>query len=785
MKCLPQLALFIFGGVLMNAAMAANWPEYDSARVKVLPSARLEALPFSLHEVRLLPGPFQHAQQKDAEYLLELEPDRLLHRFHEYAGLKPKGELYGGWETGGVSGHTLGHYLSACSMMYASTGDERFKERVDYIVGELALCQAQYGTGYVGGIPEGQRVFAEIAEGKITSQGFDLNGLWVPWYTLHKLLAGLVDAWLYCDNDEAKRIAADFGDWALETTARLTDEQWQQMLACEHGGMNEALANLYAITGEERYLTLSKKFFHQAILDPLAAGEDRLGGIHANTQIPKVIGTARLYELTGEARYLTISRFFWDRVAHHHSYATGGHSEGEAFSPSDTLAEYLSPSTMETCNTYNMLKLTRHLIELAPTSELGDFYERALLNHILASQNPGDGMMCYYVSLKPGGFKVYSTPHDSFWCCTGTGIENHARYGEGIYFHSEDALWVNLYVPSELAWAEKGLTITQQTRFPEEPVTKLSFDCQRPVKLEVLLRKPYWLVGPMTLKLNGKPVAGSETETGFVSIEREWRAGDVLEVALPMGLHLAPMPDNPGRVAVMYGPLVLAGELGKVGSETGPVPVFLPENRPLERWIQPVPDQPLTFISHKAGLPEDIVFKPFYAVHGAYYSVYFDLMTREGWKQLETERRAEAARLAALQARTVDFCQPGDGASEGAHKVQSEGSGTGNYRDHPWRHAPNGWFSYELAVLPDIPLDLVITYWGSDVGSRTFDVLVDGVTVATHSLNNNLPGKFYDEVVSLPAELTAGKQRITVRFQAHPGNTAGGAFGVRIVKREP
>ncbi|HET8783815.1 MAG TPA: glycoside hydrolase family 127 protein, partial [Pyrinomonadaceae bacterium] len=528
-----------------------------AVRDRVQPGAHA----FRLEDVRLLDGPFKHAMARDAEYLLHLEPDRLLSGFRKEAGLTPKAEVYGGWESMTIAGHSLGHYLSACALMFASTGDARFRERVNYIVGELETCQRANGNGYVAAIPNGKKIFQEVSTGDIRVKPFDLNGGWVPWYTLHKLFAGLLDVHRYVHNAKALTIAVNLADWADLTLAKLTEEQFQRMLDCEHGGMNEVLAELYARTGNEKYIRLSRRFHHKAVLEPLARREDRLQGLHANTQIPKLIGLARRYELTADATDKAAALFFWQRVVHRHSYVNGGNSDGERFGPPDKLSDRLSENMSETCNTYNMLKLTMHLFEWHPSAEYADYYERALYNHILASQNPDDGMVCYYVPLKTGSRKVYSKPFDDFWCCVGTGMENHAKYGEAIYFHDTDGVWVNLFIPSELTWREKGFTLRQETRYPEADKVSFAIKSRRPVNLALRLRYPAWADNGVMVKINGRPQTVDQNAGSFVEIRRLWKNGDRIELTIPMSLRLEMMPDNPRRVAVLYGPTVLAGEL--------------------------------------------------------------------------------------------------------------------------------------------------------------------------------------------------------------------------------
>ena len=451
--------------IVVAIALSAFSAWSDAPALKVPPVIE----PFSLTDVRLLDGPFRDAMLRDQKYLLALEPDRLLHTFRLNVGLPSSAQPLGGWEEPKceLRGHSLGHYLSALSLMYASTGDARFKRRVDHIVAELAICQdhsvgAGYHEGYLSAFPES---FIDRVE--------QAKKVWAPWYTLHKIMAGLLDASQLCGNAQALEVLRKNADWVKSRVGKLSSGQMQTSLNCEHGGMNEVLANLYAVTGNTNYLALSAAFNHAKVLEPLAHGEDRLDGIHANTQIPKIIGAAREYELTGDPKYLAVANTFWDSVVLRRSYVIGGHSDREHFFSTNDFASHLSPDTCETCNTYNMLKLTRELFALKPDAAKMDFYERALFNHILASQDPETGMFVYFPSLKPGHFKVYSTPEDSFWCCVGTGMENHSKYGETIYFHDANSLFVNLFVASELSWKKKGLVVRQETGFPVSDTTIL------------------------------------------------------------------------------------------------------------------------------------------------------------------------------------------------------------------------------------------------------------------------------------------------------------------------
>lgn len=742
---------------------------------------------FELNDVRLLDGPFKKAMDLDAAYLLELEPDRLLSRFREYAGLEVKGKAYGGWEQATLSGHSLGHYLSACSLMFASTGDARFRDRVTYIVEELKACQKAHGDGFVAGIPNARRMFQEVAAGDIRARKFNLNGIWAPFYTLHKLLAGLRDADHLCGNREARIVAVGLADWIERSLSGLNEEQMQEALKCEHGGMNEVLADLYADTGDARYLALSRRFHHKAVLQPLAERQDRLDGLHGNTQIPKLIGLARRHQLTGDTADRVAAEFFWDRVVHHHSYVTGGHGESEYFGPPDRLSDRLSDRTAETCNTYNMLKLTRMLFQLNPTSEYADYYERALYNHILASQDPDSGMVTYFLPLGGGHVKRYSTRFNTFTCCLGTGMENHAKYGDSIYFHGKDSLYVNLFIASELTWREKGLVVRQETRFPESDAASLHFKCAKPVSLALRVRYPAWAQNGIEIAVNGSRRKADGQPGSYVEIQRTWRDGDRVELKIPMSLRLEAMPDNPNRVAVLYGPIVLAGELGPENDPAARrfdyVPVMVTEGKSLQDWLGPVAGQPCTFRTAGVGLPRDVSLHPFYRLHHKRYAIYWDILTRGQWDERQAEWQSETKRLRELEAATVDRVVPGDKTSEAAHNMKGERLESEDYNGRAYRLSRGAWFSYDLRVLADASMALVCTYWGGErPGTRLFDVSVEGKVIATQSLGNDRPGRFFDVTYPIPGDLLRGKSRVTVRFQAHADKWAGGIFGLRTIR---
>ncbi|HKE92889.1 MAG TPA: glycoside hydrolase family 127 protein, partial [Povalibacter sp.] len=567
--------------------------------------ARMAVTTFPLSQVQLLDSPFKQAMERNARYLLELDPDRLLHNTRQYAGLKPKGELYGGWESQGIAGHTLGHYLTALSQQYAATGDRRYRERIDYIIGEMAECQRAYGDGYIGALPTKElETLRGLRDGKVEVKGaFNFaNDAWVPWYTEHKVLAGLKDAWVLGGNEQAKDVTLKLADWVGAVTSNLTPEQLQTMLSVEHGGMREVLVEIYALTGNEKYLETSRRFYHHAVLDPLREGRDELPGRHANTQIPKVTGAARSYEVTGDEGDRTVALDFWKHVVRDHSWVIGGNSDGEHFFSPNKASEHLSAATAETCNTYNMLKLTEHLFSWQPSVEYADYYERALYNHILASQDPERGMYTYFMSLKPGHFRTYSTPFESFWCCVGSGMENHTKYGEAIYFHGRDDVFVNLFIPSRLEWQEKQFVLEQHTDYPRSDTTELLVRSAGAEPLTLRVRAPAWAAKALTVRLNGKPVEVDSAPGNYVAVSRTWKKGDRLVVTIPMTLRTEALHGAPDQVAFLYGPLVLAGDLGPepprgsaARGASQESPVLVAANRPVAEWLKPVAGAPGTF----------------------------------------------------------------------------------------------------------------------------------------------------------------------------------------------
>jgi uncharacterized protein len=542
---------------------------------------------------------------------------------------------------------------------------------------------------------------------------------------------------------------------------------------------------VYAITGNKKYLDVADRFNHKAIMDPLAEQKDQLSGKHSNTQIPKIIGAARRYELTTNLRDKTIAEFFWNTVVNHHTYVMGGNSEYEYLTEPGKLTNHLSQNTAETCNTYNMMKLTRHLFSWQPKAELFDFYERALFNNILSSQHPQSGMMCYFTPLRMGAKKEFSSPFDSFWCCVGSGIENHVKYGEAIYNSGKDGIvYVNLFISSELNWKEKGLIITQQTKFPQSDSIALTIKTDKPQKVTLRIRKPNWATTAQ-FTINKKVVQPKLETNNYWSITRTWKKGDRVEIVLPMQLHSESMPDNLNRIAMLYGPIVLAGDLGTTKPDPiKGIPVFVNEHKNVSTWMQPKNKSNLVFEAKGVSTTGDITFSPLYQFTDRYYSVYWDQFTTQSWAQQQVAYEAEKERVRKLEERTIDILRLGEMQPERDHEVTGERTTRGEDNDRTYREADErGWFSFKMKVTQESENILMLTYWGSERGRKMFDIFVDDKKIGTQELNNNDAGKFFDVNYELPTELVQNKKSVIVKLVALPGKRVGALYGARMVKK--
>jgi DUF1680 family protein len=795
------LCIAVIGAVIVTAR---RLPAADATPASTV-------MTFPLSRVRILDGPFKHAQDLNIDYVRALEPDRLLAPYRTEAGLPPKAAKYPNWESTGLEGHSTGHYLTALAQIWAATGDPEMKRRLDYMVAELAACQRANGNGYVGAIPGGRQLWDEIAAGTLRVERFAINGKWVPWYNLHKLFAGLRDADLIGGNAEARSVLIGLADWADRLVAKLSGAQMQQMLGAEHGGMNEVLADVFAMTHDRRYLALAQRFSHRALLDRLEQHEDTLTGLHANTQIPKTIGYARIAELGGDPAGLDAAKFFWQTVVHRRTVAFGGNSVHEHFNPPDDFSSMIeSREGPETCNTYNMLRLTEGLFRANPSAEYADFYERALFNHILSTEHPVHGGFVYFTPIRPRHYRVYSQPSQCFWCCVGTGMENHGKYGQFIYAHQGDDLFVNLFIASELHWQERGLALRQETNFPDDAHTRLVLALARPERFTLRVRHPSWVAaGDFQVRINGERWRDDSTPASYAAITREWSDGDRVEIDLPMRTTLERLPDQSDYVAILRGPIVLAartetdqrdrdsliaGDGRMAHVSPGPylpldtAPMLVGDVAKLTDHIRPVEGRPMTFTASDIIRPAqkpDLELVPFFRVHDSRYMIYWRAVAAADYSSVVARIEAEEKARLALEAQTLDRVTPGEQQPEVEHRVRGEGAATGVTNGRTWREA-SGWFGYELklpaAARTRGPVSLVVTY-SAGQRDRQFDILVNDRAIAAVTLSGQQPDRFTDVTYAIPEDLVTAAQDgvLIVKFAAKPGSRAGAVYDLRLL----
>ncbi len=595
--------------------------------------------PFPMTQVRLLSGPFQEAAEWNRGYMSRLPVDRLVRNFRVNAGLPASAQPFGGWEqpnngeklhrASELRGHFTGHFLSASAQLYASTGDQAAKAKGDEIVDELAKCQKKFSGGYLSAFPT---EFFDRLDAR--------QEVWAPFYTVHKIMAGMFDMYRLAGNQQALQVLEGMAGWADQWTASKSEEHVQDILNTEYGGMNEVLYNLAASAGDDRWAKAGDRFTKKRFFNPLASRRDELRGLHVNTHIPQVIGAARRYELSGDYRFHDVADYFWYEVVGARSYVTTGTSNGEGWlaQPRQLASELKrAVSTEECCCSYNMLKLTRHLYQWTADPRYFDYYERSLLNMRLGTIHPDTGQTQYYLSLTPGAWKTFNTDFDSFWCCTGTGVEEYSKLNDSIYWHDPDGVYVNLFVASELNWAEKGMRLKQETKFPETPSTTITVTADKPVQTAIRLRIPEWISGG-SVKINGRPVDALASPGSYLALSRTWKSGDRIEMSMPMSLRAESMPDDPRQQAFLFGPLVLAGDLGSegltealmVGPNVPPVrkapqleiPTFHTTGRDLSSWIK-TGDGPLSF--RTTGQARDVALSPINSIFGKRYSVYWQV----------------------------------------------------------------------------------------------------------------------------------------------------------------
>ncbi len=758
---------------------------------------------FSLEDIRLLDSPFKTAEDLNKKYLLEMDADKLLAPFLREAGLTPKAESYGNWENSGLDGHIGGHYLSALSLMYASTADQEIGERLTYMLSELKKAQDANGNGYIGGVPGGNEMWKDISSGKIEAAGFSLNSKWVPLYNIHKTYAGLRDAFLIAGIDEAKVMLIKMADWAIELTDNLTEEQMQDMLRSEHGGLNETFADVAAITGDKKYIELARKFSHHHILNPLLEEKDILTGMHANTQIPKVLGFKRIADLENNQSWDKASSYFWDRVVNERSISIGGNSVSEHFNPTNDFSGMISSiEGPETCNTHNMLRLSEMLFKSTKDKRYIDYYERALYNHILSTQNPETGGLVYFTQMRPGHYRVYSQPHTSMWCCVGSGIENHSKYGSMIYSHTDDELYVNLFIPSQLNWEDKRTEIVQINNFPYEAKTEIKVNPRRRTSFILKLRYPEWAEeGTVKVKVNGKEHPATEKD-GYISIDRKWRKGDNVIIEMPMSIKVEQMPDNSNYYSFSYGPVVLASktstedQLGLFADDSRgghiahglqiPVkdaPMVIGDPRDLASLVKPVEGNPLTFKLtnlYPEKYSEGMELIPFFDLHESRYIVYWPQATKDEAKQISLEIEKQEAEQAKLNSATIDRVVSGEQQPESDHFIKYENSDAGLFENTRWREA-EGWFSYEMRNNNQKARYLYVSYFNND-RSRNFDIIINDRVVESLSLTGFKGMVQQTAIIQIPEDLKREKS-LTVKFEAMPGSKTAKIAEVRLLSK--
>ena len=792
--------VLIFSGVI---AINLFTPTASSAQEKLYPNE------FNLGDVKLLDGPFKKARDLNIQTLLKYKVDRLLAPYLKEAGLKPKDSSYTNWA--GLDGHIGGHYLTAMAINTA-TGNAECKKRMLYMIAELQKCQdanaknnRSWGIGYVGGVPNSAAVWKSVHDGDFKA----FHAGWVPWYNVHKMYAGLRDAWIYAGSKQAKNMFLHFCDWAINITSNLTDAQMQSMLDTEQGGMNEVLADAYAISGDKKYLIAAERFSHHMLLNPMSEGIDNLDNKHANTQVPKAIGFARIGELSGDKKYADAGSFFWQTVTTNRTLAFGGNSRREFFPSAAACIDFINDvEGPESCNSNNMLKLTEDLFRKNPSAKYADYYERTIYNHILSTQNPETGGYVYFTPARPRSYRVYSAPNEAMWCCVGTGMENHGKYNEFIYTHSGDSLFVNLFIPSQLNWKEKEIQLTQQTKFPFEEKTKLLItQANRPFNL--MVRYPWWVKdGALKITVNGESVSFTNHPSSYVSINRKWKKGDVIEITLPMHNTISHLPNVPQYIAIMHGPILLGAKTGTQDlkgliaddSRWGHIPsgkklpvdkapIFVADNvSSITHDLVPIKNEPLHFTvkNVKVVNPIKIELQPFYQIYDARYMMYWMALSNEGYQKYIDSIAASEKEKLGLEKRTVDFVAPGEQQPEVDHQMKNNKSRTGNNQDQMFREAFNrGYFSYNMRTNNQTGLSLMVRYWGAEWGSHKFDIYIDDKKLTTEDNTGKWNQSVFKEIsYAIPDEFVNGKDHIRVKFQALDGSSAGPVYYVRLVKNK-
>ncbi len=733
---------------------------------------------FPMSDVELRNSYEQNAFNLEVRYLKKLDADKLLKGFCDIAGVESEATKYGGWETSSIQGHTLGHYLTAVSQAYATSGDAELKDIANYIVSVLAKCQYK-DSGYLAAIPEDH--YTRIEQG-------NTSGTWVPWYTMHKIMSGLIGAYEFTGNPQALEVASKLGDWVYSRTSKWDEDMQRTVLNVEYGGMNDCMYQLYSHTKCENHLSAAHSFDEMTLFESLYNGEDILNGKHANTTIPKILGALNRYIVLSKSEeyYLKVAENFWDIVINNHTYITGGNSEWEHFGEPNILDIERTNCNCETCNTYNMLKLTRELFKITGNRKYADYYENTFINAILSSQNPETGMTTYFQPMATGFFKVYSSETEHFWCCTGSGMENFSKLNDSIYYKDENSIYVIRYTSSKVTWAEKGITLTQNENLPDVKLT-----VGGSAEADIVLRVPDWCAEKPTVKINGM-VCDVKADEGFIRLFGEWQDGDVIEYTVPMGIEVHDLQDNENAVAFKYGPRVLSANLGnkEMQTSTTGVNVTVPlldssisdiitvKNGTIENWLRNIDDnlvrQEGTLNFTLRGTDRELTFSPHYMQHQNRYGIYFKLA------DADTEVKENEADKYTV----IDSFPVGNDQYEFSHGLKADLSNSGNHMGLIFRDAaPGGFFCYDMAVDNTVTNYLCVKYFSGDVG-RSFRILVDGELLEDVVIENVNPGGFYDVYYKIPDELVGDKEKITVTFESNTDSYAGGIFDKLSIVKE-
>lgn len=740
---------------------------------------------FSLNEVKVNDAYIKNALEKELSYLKAFDADRLTAGFLKVNNIRPKAEKYGGWETTEIRGHSLGHYMTAVSQAVAQTGDVELKKKLDYIIEELSAAQQK--SGYLSAFPEN---FFDNVENK--------KPCWVPWYTMDKILSGLTAAYVQAGNKKALEIAEKLAGWIYERTSKWSTETQNTVLAVEYGGMNEALYDLYRVTKKEEHAKAAHMFDEMPLFQAIYDGQDILNGKHANTTIPKFLGALYRYISLGyreeDKFYFEAAEKFWEIVVKNHTYITGGNSEWEHFGESKILDAERTNCNCETCNTYNMLKLSRELFKITHEKKYLDFYENTFINAILSSQNPETGMSMYFQPMATGYFKVYSTPFDSFWCCTGTGMENFTKCNDSIYFKTEDTIYVSEYLSSELDWREDGFFMTQESDIPNTEKT-----CFRIMKghKRLALRVPDWAEN-MTVKI-GETIKTAESDYVFLEAEE----GMVIDVAISMRVHAYPLHDNKHCIGLKYGPVVLSAGLGTeameesktgvdvtISTKTVSIKDFITvkasdgsgysTEEDVDAWIADIDKNVVKApgkleFSLKGTDSGDLVFTPHYKRYQDRYGIYWNIVARDS-KALQNHIK-EAKEHARKERVQIDSIPLGNDQYELLHNIQGENTGAGTFNGLMLRHAwsEKGWFSYDMKVKQGVKNYLLVKYFSGNAG-RTFNIYIDNILLKEETIENKVPNGFYEEYYPLSEELIKDKDTVCVKFAVRHDSWVGGIF---------